>query len=91
MCSDCIIAHAGAGVTPRRRFESYAKDSLLFTARPADRKQGGHVLDCQVDKATASIDLTKEFDLVPPNSEKFESTDFTVDRSADVKKAETNE
>ena len=25
----------------------------------ADRKQGGHVLDCQVDKATASIDLTK--------------------------------
>lgn len=57
----------------------------------ADRKQGGHVLDCQVGKATASIDLTKEFDLALPGSEKFESTDFTVDRSADVKKAETNE
>ena len=57
----------------------------------ADRKQGGHVLDCQADKATASIDLTKEFDLALPSSEKYESTDFTVDRSADVKKAETNE
>ncbi len=57
----------------------------------ADRTQGGHVLGCQVDKATASIDLTKEFDLALPGSEKFESTDFTVDRSADVKKAETNE
>ena len=57
----------------------------------ADRKQGGHVLDCQLDKATASIDLTKEFDLALPSSEKFEITDFTVDRSADVRKAETNE
>ena len=42
-------------------------------------------------EAAASIDLTKEFDLALPGSEKFESTDFTVDRSADVKKAETNE
>lgn len=56
-----------------------------------DRKQGGHVLDCQVDEATASIDLTKEFYLALPGSKKFEGTDFTVDRSADVKKAETNE
>ena len=57
----------------------------------ADRKQGGHVLDCVVGKATATIDQTKEFDLALPGSQKFESTDFTVDRSADVKKAETNE
>ena len=57
----------------------------------ADRAHGGHVLDCVVDKAEASIDLTKEFDLSLPGSEKFEGTDFTVDRSADVKKAETNE
>ncbi len=57
----------------------------------ADRKQGGHVLDCQVGKATATIDKTKEFDLALPGSQKFESTDFTVDRTADVKKAETNE
>lgn len=57
----------------------------------ADRKQGGHVLDCAVGKATATIDKTKEFDLALPGSQKFESTDFTVDRTADVKKAETNE
>jgi acetolactate decarboxylase len=57
----------------------------------ADRKQGGHVLDCAINKATATIDKTKEFDLALPGSQKFESTDFTVDRSADVKKAETNE
>ena len=57
----------------------------------ADRKQGGHVLDCAVGKATATIDKTKEFDLALPDSQKFESTDFTVDRTADVKKAETNE
>ena len=57
----------------------------------ADHEQGGHVLDCVVGKATATIDQTKEFDLALPGSQKFESTDFTVDRSADVKKAETNE
>lgn len=57
----------------------------------ADRSQGGHVLDCVVSKATATIDQTKEFDLALPGSQKFESTDFTVDRTADVKKAETNE
>ncbi len=57
----------------------------------ADHKQGGHVLDCVVGKATATIDQTKEFDLALPGSQKFEGTDFTVDRSADVKKAETNE
>ena len=44
-----------------------------------------------ITKATASIDLTKKFDLALPGSEKFESTDFTVGRSANVKKAETNE
>lgn len=57
----------------------------------ADRTQGGHVLDCVVNKAMATIDLTKEFDLALPSSQKFEGADFTVDRSADVKKAETNE
>ena len=49
------------------------------------------MLDCAVGKATATIDKTKEFDLALPGSQKFESTDFTVDRTADVKKAETNE
>ena len=57
----------------------------------ADRTQGGHVFDCVVNKAMATIDQTKEFDLALPGSQKFESTDFTVDRTADVKKAETNE
>ena len=57
----------------------------------ADHSKGGHVLNCKIDNATATIDLTKNFDLTLPTSEKFESTDFTVDRSSDVKKAETNE
>lgn len=49
------------------------------------------MLDCAVSKGTATIDQAAEFDLALPDSQKLESADFTVDRSSDVKKAETNE
>jgi acetolactate decarboxylase len=37
----------------------------------ADRKAGGHVLKCQVQKATAEIDATGEWNLVLPKDEAF--------------------
>lgn len=56
-----------------------------------DREKGGHVLGVDVNNAVIGYDKTKEFDIHLPGSEHFESIDFTQDRSADVRKAETNE
>lgn len=57
----------------------------------ADRTQGGHVLDMSFDEAVVSIDNTDNFEMLLPDSEYFTNTDFSVDRSEDVRRAETNE
>lgn len=57
----------------------------------ADRTQGGHVLDLSCDEAVITIDITDNFEMLLPDSSYFADTDFSVDRSDDVRRAETNE
>ena len=57
----------------------------------SDRTMGGHVLDMSFDQGTVSIDYTDNFEMLLPDSEYFTGTDFSVDRSEDVRRAETNE
>lgn len=56
-----------------------------------DRTQGGHVFDLAFDEAEVSIDCTDNFEMLLSDSEYFVNTDFSVDRSDDVRRAETNE
>lgn len=56
-----------------------------------DKTKGGHVLGVKVNKAVIGYDKTEEFNMHLPSSAHFEGIDFSKDRSADVKKAETNE
>jgi acetolactate decarboxylase len=57
----------------------------------ADRTQGGHVLDLASDELTVTIDCTDSFEMLLPDSEYFVNADFSLDRSEDVRRAETNE
>jgi alpha-acetolactate decarboxylase len=43
------------------------------------------------DQGTVSIDYTDNFEMLLPQSDYFTSTDFSIDRSEDVRRAETNE
>ena len=54
----------------------------------ADRKRGGHVLDCTVSNAMVKLDITSEFNLFLPKDERFYHTDFETDSSGDLKKVE---
>ncbi|MBR0027976.1 MAG: acetolactate decarboxylase [Clostridia bacterium] len=56
-----------------------------------DKSKGGHVLGVKVKKAEIGYDKTEEFYMHLPSSSHFRGIDFAKDRSADVKKAETNE
>ena len=56
-----------------------------------DGKKGGHVLGLSTDKAEASYDFTERFNMLLPDNEIFNLTDFSKDRSEEVKKAEKNE
>lgn len=62
-----------------------------FHFMTADCTQGRHTLDCSLNKAEATMDLTVEFGSALCDAEKLEDTGFTVDRSSDMGKAETNE
>lgn len=56
-----------------------------------DGKKGGHVLDLGVSGAELNWDYTEGFEMSLPDNSDFKSIDFSKDRSAEVKKAETNE
>lgn len=43
----------------------------------ADRKAGGHVLDCTLENLTAAVDSTNQFSLVIPDDKDFRDTDFS--------------
>lgn len=53
-----------------------------FLAR--DRKQGGHLLDCRLEKAAARIDVTPQLLLALPEGGAFEQTDLTKDQQAAI-------
>jgi acetolactate decarboxylase len=44
----------------------------------ADRKAGGHVLKCQVQRVTVEIDTTSELNMVLPNDPAFYQVDLST-------------
>jgi acetolactate decarboxylase len=53
-----------------------------------DRKAGGHVLSCQVQKVTAEIDLTGDMNLVLPSDPDFYHVDLSTPTPASTGKSE---
>ena len=56
-----------------------------------DGKMGGHVLGLSTDKAEVCYDFMDKFNMLLPDNDIFNDTDFSKDRSEEVKKAEKNE
>jgi acetolactate decarboxylase len=54
----------------------------------ADRKAGGHILDLQVDKADAKVDVTSGFAMQLPTTGDFYNIDLTQDLQSEIKKIE---
>jgi acetolactate decarboxylase len=54
----------------------------------ADRRAGGHLLDCRVEGATVAVDAIPNFSLRLPASQAFSQTDLTGDRRVDLEKVE---
>ena len=55
----------------------------------ADRKAGGHLLDCELQEATIALDYTSEFYMVLPQHESArQKSDLSKDRSEELKKVE---
>jgi acetolactate decarboxylase len=54
----------------------------------ADRRAGGHLLDCRVEGATVAVDALPNFALRLPDSQEFLQTDLTKDRRREVEKVE---
>ncbi len=54
----------------------------------ADRKAGGHILDLQVDKAEAKVDITPGFAMQLPTTGDFYNVDLTQDLQSEIKKIE---
>jgi acetolactate decarboxylase len=54
----------------------------------ADRRAGGHLLDCRVEGATVSLDALPEFFLRLPGNQEFLKSDLTGDRRPELEKAE---
>jgi acetolactate decarboxylase len=54
----------------------------------ADRRAGGHLLDCRVEGATVAVDALPNFYLRLPNSQEFLQADLTGDRRQELEKIE---
>ena len=54
----------------------------------ADRKVGGHLLDCRIDEAALSFDRALELRLALPDSEEFSRGNLGKDHGRDLEKAE---
>jgi acetolactate decarboxylase len=54
----------------------------------ADRRAGGHLLDCRVEGATLAVDAIPNFYLRLPESQAFSQTDLTGDRRHELEKVE---
>jgi len=53
-----------------------------------DRKRGGHVLDCVIERGLAMLDETSQFHLFLPKDTVFDAMDFEADGPGDLKKVE---
>ena len=56
-----------------------------------DRTSGGHVLDLAIEEAVITWDYTDNFEMILPDNDEFTQIDFSIDRSEDVRRAETND
>jgi acetolactate decarboxylase len=54
----------------------------------ADRRAGGHLLDCQVEGATVAVDAIPNFYLRLPATQAFSQTDLTKDRRQELERIE---
>ena len=54
----------------------------------ADRRAGGHLLDCRVEGATVAVDALPNFSLRLPDSQGFLQSDLTGDRRHELEKVE---
>ena len=54
----------------------------------ADKKAGGHVLACNLDKVRIGIDFTHEFHLVLPESREFYQEDLSKEKHKEVEQVE---
>jgi acetolactate decarboxylase len=54
----------------------------------ADRRAGGHLLDCRVEGATVAVDAIPNFYLRLPDSQEFLKSDLTGDRRRELEKVE---
>ena len=55
-----------------------------------DRSAGGHLLDCNLENPSVSVDSLSELDLALPDSEEFYQADLTEDQQAALTKVESN-
>lgn len=53
-----------------------------------DLEQGGHILDFELTKGTADIDLCNKFLLILPEDDRFGTVNLGVDRSEELERAE---
>jgi len=54
----------------------------------ADRRAGGHLLDCRVEGASVAVDALPNFSLRLPDSQEFLKSDLTGDRRREMEKVE---
>jgi acetolactate decarboxylase len=54
----------------------------------ADRRAGGHLLDCRVEGATLAVEALSDFYLRLPDSQEFLRLDLTGDRRHEIEKVE---
>ena len=54
----------------------------------ADRRAGGHLLDCRVEGATVAVEALPNFFLRLPGSQEFSQADITGDRGHELEKIE---
>jgi len=53
-----------------------------------DKKSGGHLLECQMEKVKAEIDYTSEFYLALPDNDDFYRVDLSIDKEKELNKVE---
>jgi len=54
----------------------------------AERKVGGHLLECRLRTGTAEIDVTPAFEVRLPQSPEFHALDLTAHDAQDVQRVE---
>ncbi|HBV96348.1 MAG TPA: hypothetical protein DEF36_04835 [Desulfotomaculum sp.] len=54
----------------------------------ADRKHGGHLLDCRLAEGIIQVDRSEDFHMMLPGGEEFAKAELSSDRSSELEKVE---